>query len=111
MIPGVNPRQLQQMMRQMGMSQEEIASSEVVIKTNSKNYVFTNPQVQKITMQGKTSFQISGDFREEEIESKISISEEDVKLVSQQAGVSEEVAKEALKKNKGDIAEAIVSLS
>lgn len=111
MIPGVNPRQLQQMMKQMGMSQDDISASEVIIKTPNKTLRFTNPQVQKIAMQGQTSFQVIGDYIEEDSQAKVTISEEDVKMVSEQAGVSVDDARSALEKNKGDIAEAIVSLS
>ena len=66
MIPGVNPRQVQQMMKQMGMSQEDISATELIIKTPNKNYHFTNPQVQKISMKGEISFQVTGEFTEEE---------------------------------------------
>ena len=54
MIPGVNPRQLKQMMRQMGMSQTEIEASEILIKTkDGKVLIFENPSIQKVVMQGK----------------------------------------------------------
>jgi len=55
-------------------------------------------------MGGKETFQISGDI----IES--SINDEDIKTVSEQAGVSEEEAKKALKESSGDLAEAILKL-
>ena len=111
MIPGVNPRQVQQMMRQMGMSQEELSATQVIIKTSDKTYTFDNPSVQKISMQGQTTFQLSGDFTEDTPKLEVNISEDDIKMVSEQAGVSETQAKEALEKTSGDIAEAIVNLS
>ena len=111
MIPGVNPRQLKQMMKQMGMSQEDIEASQVIIKTPTKNIVFDNPSIQKIGMQGQITFQLSGDFREEEASVEVAISEEDISVVSEHAGVSKDEARKALDKANGDIAQAIVNLS
>lgn len=120
MIPGVNPRQLKSMMKQMGMSQDSIAASSVVIKTrDNKTYIFDSPDVQKISMQGQVSFQITGSYKLEEGNKELPIkknfeviiSEDDVSLVAEQAGVSKKDARKALEDSKGDIAEAIVSLS
>ena len=112
MIPGVNPRQLKQMMRQMGMSQTDIDSVEVLIKTSDgKTLVFENPSVQKVVMQGQESYQIVGSpTRIEEEKLEVKISEEDIELVAEQAKVSKKEAREALKETNGDIAEAIVKL-
>ena len=101
----MNPRQMQKAMKQMGIHQEEIDASEVIIKTGSGNLVVRNPSVVKIKMQGQMSFQISGDVSEESV-----ISEDDIKTVAEQAGVSEEKARESLEKHDGDLAEAILSL-
>lgn len=111
MIPGINPRQLKQIMKQMGMSQEDIECTQVLIKTNDKVYVFDNPNVQKVTMQGQVTFQIIGDFHEQEINRKVEISKDDIVMVAQQANVSEDVAKDALEKSNGDIAQAIINLT
>lgn len=111
MIPGINPRQLKQIMKQMGMSQEDIESTQVLIKTNDKVYIFDNPNVQKVTMQGQVTFQITGDFQEEEINSKVEISQDDIAMVAKQANVSDDVAKDALEKSNGDIAQAIINLT
>jgi len=111
MIPGMNPRQMQHMMRQMGMSQEELDATEVIIKTPNKTLVFSNPSVQQIKMQGQTTFQLSGEFTESEPKLEIQISESDLEMVMGQAGVSKEEARKALEKSEGDIAQAIVTLS
>lgn len=111
MIPGVNPRQLKQMMKQMGMSQEDIESTQVLIKTNDKVYVFENPNVQKVTMQGQVTFQITGDFHEQETITKLEISQDDIAMVADQASVSKDVAKDALEKSNGNIAQAIINLT
>src|SRR3989304_4046558 len=55
MIPGgrMNPRQMKQMMRRMGIEQEEIEGvEEVVIRTATKEYIFTQAQVTMMTVQG-----------------------------------------------------------
>jgi nascent polypeptide-associated complex subunit alpha len=105
MMPGMDPRQMQQMMKQMGIKSEEISAKSVVIETEDSKLIIDNPQVTKISMQGNESFQISGTVRKEE-----NISEDDVKMVSEQAEVSEDKAREALAEAKGDIAEAIMKL-
>lgn len=104
-MPGMNPRQMQKAMQRMGIKQEEIDASEVIIKTPEKNLVIKNPQVTKVDMMGQKTFQVIGEVTEES-----SISEEDIKTVAEQAEVSEEQAKEALQKTSGDLAEAILEL-
>lgn len=111
MIPGVNPKQLKQMMKQMGMSQEDIEATQVVISTPTKEYVFEKPSVQKVSMQGQLTFQIVGEPTIREPKLETSISDEDVNMVAEQAGVSKDEARKALEENKGDIAETIVKLT
>ena len=104
MIPKINPRQMEKMMRQMGVKQEEIDASEVIIKTKNKTIIIKNPQVSKVNMMGQESFQISGEIEES------TISEEDIKTVAEQSNVSLKEAEDALKKTNGDLAEAILIL-
>ncbi|MFP4402268.1 MAG: nascent polypeptide-associated complex protein [Candidatus Nanoarchaeia archaeon] len=111
MIPGVNPRQMKAMMKQMGMSQNTLEATQVIIKTPTTSYVFDAPQVEKISMQGQVSFQVQGEFREVEEKAQISISQDDISMVAEQAHVSQERAKQALEEVNGDIAQAIVKLS
>jgi nascent polypeptide-associated complex subunit alpha len=106
MMPGMNPKQMQKAMQRMGIKQEEIDASEVIIKTPEKNLVIKNPSVTKVDMMGQKTFQVIGEVTEES-----SISQEDIKTVSEQANVSEEQAKEALQKTNGDLAEAILELT
>lgn len=110
MIPGVNPRQLKQMMKQMGMSQTDLDVKEILIKTNDgKTLVFENPSVQKVVMQGQQTYQISAaPTRIEDEVVNVVISDDDVEMVSSQANVSKEEAKKALEETNGDIAEAII---
>ena len=107
MIPGgMDPKKMQAMMRQMGIKSEDIPASKVTIDTPEGALIIEDPQVVKITMQGQSSFQISGNVRREE-----KTGEEDIKMVMEQAGCSEEAAREALEKSGGDIAEAILLLT
>lgn len=111
MFPGmgkVDPKKMQAMMRQMGINQEEIEADRVIIESEGKKIIINSPSVQKITMQGQESFQISGEVSEESAEK---FSEEDVNLVAQKTSKSEEEAREALEETNGDIAEAILKLS
>ncbi len=106
MIPGgMDPKKMQALMRQMGIKSDEINANSVVIETDSEKLIIENPQVTKITMQGQVSFQISGDLRTEENTS------EDVKMIMDQTGCSEEEATNALKDADGDMAQAILNLS
>ncbi len=103
--PGIDPRKMQKMMKQMGIDSKDIDADKVVIETEGGSYVIQNPKVVQITMQGQKSFQISGDVKfEEEAKS------DDIKLIMEQAGCSESEAKEALEKSSGDIASAILLL-
>ena len=115
MFPKINPKQMGALMKQMGMSQEEISAERVVIEKPDGKIVIDNPSVMKIVMQGQESFQISGDVSENEEseqgeELELGISEEDVKTVMEKAGCSESEAREALEET-GDLAEAILKLS
>ncbi|MBD3210175.1 nascent polypeptide-associated complex protein [Candidatus Micrarchaeota archaeon] len=107
MIPGgMDPKKMQALMKQMGIKSEEISARSVTIETDSGRMVVDNPQVTQITMQGQKSLQITGDIKFEE-----GATPEDIKMVVEQAGCSEEEAKAALEKTNGDIAEAILSLT
>lgn len=97
-------------MRKMGMSMNEIENVEkVVVYTADGSYIFENAQVVGITMQGQTSYQLTGEMRFEEKE--VEIPESDVELVASQTGVTQDAARAALKECKGDMAEAILKLT
>ena len=64
---------------------------------------------------GQTIFQISGGEisvleEEKEEEEEIEITDEDIEIVSQQAGVDRETARKALIVTKGDLVKAIMML-
>jgi len=109
-------REAARMMQKMGMDMKEIANvMQVVIKTTDKQIVIDDPTVTTITMQGQTMFQVAGgtvkeEAHEEGVEQAPPISEDDVKLVAEQAVVSAEEARKALIESGGDLAQAILAL-
>ena len=106
MFPGVNPKDMQKMMKKMGMQQDEIAAKEVIIRTAKGDIIIKNPQVSKVNMMGQTTYQVVG----EETEAKAETNQDDIEMVMEQAGVTEDFAKAALEDAKGDVAEAIMML-
>jgi len=111
MMPGnINPKKMKQMMKQIGMQMEPIEDvKRLVIYTAKGNYIFDSAEVTAMTMQGITTYQVAGQVRFEPAAPEIP--DDDVKLVTEQAGVSESAAREALIACKGDIAEAILKVS
>jgi nascent polypeptide-associated complex subunit alpha len=109
MLPGLNPKKMQAVMKQMGISQDEISASKVIIEKNDgSKLIIKNPSVTKIKMQGQESFQITGEILEEEKE--VSISEEDINTVVEKTGCTSDQAEKVLEST-GDLAEAILELS
>ena len=109
-MPGLNPKKMQAVMKQMGMSQVEIDAFKVTIEKNDgTSTVFHNPKVTKITMQGQDNYQISGEV--EKISGAPKISQEDINTVVEKTGCAEEQAEKVLESVNGDLAEAILELS
>ncbi len=109
-LGGLNPKKMQAMMKQLGMSQEEIDALKVSIeKSDGNKIVIENPSVSKMNIQGQEMYQVSGGSVNEE-SAPIGISGEDIKTVVEKTGVTEEQAKKALEETK-DLAEAIMQLS
>src|SRR3989344_3673908 len=112
MIPGLgggfDPRKMAGMMKKLGIKQEEIDASKVIIEKNDGGkLVINNPSVQRIEMHGQESFQISGDLSEDTLDgTSEGISEEDVQLVIEKTGKGEEEVRKVLGET-GDIAKAI----
>ena len=106
MLPGMDPKNMAKVMKQMGIKSEDIDATKVVIelKEGGRLVVF-EPSVVQIEMQGQKSFQISGKISEEH-----EAGEDDIKMVMEAAGVSREEAMNALRETGGDIAEAIIQL-
>ncbi len=130
MIPGGprNPKQLELMMRRLGMTSEEVPNvQEVIVRTKSKDHVFRSPEVTILTIQGTRTYQVVGhpEIRPRSAGPVAPGSaapaapgpapasgppEEDIRLVMEQANVSREEAIEALFQAKGAPAEAILQI-
>lgn len=111
MMPGrINPRQLNQMMRRMGINVKTIDNvKKVIIQTDTKEYVFMDAEVSLMEAQGQKTYQIIGEPTVKSLQEDTLNS--DVKLVMEQTGKSADEARKALKETNGDIAEAILKLS
>jgi nascent polypeptide-associated complex subunit alpha len=115
MMPNINPRQMDQMMKKMGIKQEDIDAEQVIIVCSDRKIVINNPSIQKVDMMGKKSYQISGDESEESLEEEsdepVEVTEEDIQTVMEQTNSTEEEALQALGDTNGNIAEAIILLT
>ena len=126
MIPGrgQNPRQVEAMMRRLGMSTETVPGvEEVIVRTKTQEHVFRTPEVTILTVQGVRTYQVVGTPETRPRSAgppapggpgssyaPAGPPEEDVNLVMEQANVSREEALEALLQAKGEPAEAIMRL-
>lgn len=90
MFPGLDPKKMQAMMKQMGINQDEVDASRVIIeKEDGGKIIIEDPSVVKINMQGQENFQVSGDVSEvaggdieaAEVEEVVDNTEEDVKTL------------------------------
>jgi nascent polypeptide-associated complex subunit alpha len=105
-------REMRRMLDKMGLDMKAMDNvEEVIIKTDKKELYLVKPQV--IEMKGKDStiFQVVAADIEEKQREVPSFKEEDIILVMQQANVSREKAISALTESKGDMAQAILSLT
>ena len=121
MIPGgrANPRQMRQAMKRPGIEQEQLDDvEEVIIRTATKEYVIRDANVTAMTAQGQKIWTVVGEpivrdragAKKAEGATSPTIPDEDVKLVAEKAGVSEEEARKALEDAGGEPAEAIIRL-
>jgi len=124
MLPGNprNARQMELMMRRLGMKTEEVPDvEEVIVRTRTNEHVFRAPEVTILTVQGVRTYQVVGapEIRPKgaappAVATAAATSapsgppEEDVRLVMEQANVSREEAIEALFQARGAPAEAIL---
>jgi nascent polypeptide-associated complex subunit alpha len=127
MMPGGprNARQMQMMMRRLGMTTEPIEGvEEVIVRTKDKEHHFTAPEVTILVVQGVRTYQIVGEPTIRPRGSAPATAtgsptapptssappEEDIQLVMDQAQVSREEALDALDAVDGAPAEAILQL-
>ncbi len=117
MFPGgMSPKQMQTVLKRMGIKTEEIEAEKVVIYCADRDIVIRSPNVMLTKMPQQEMFQISGEISEEEKGSagsediKTEITDDDIEMVMEQANVDRETAEEALTESGGDIADAIMKL-
>ena len=111
MMRGGN-RDMRRMMDKMGLDMTEIPNvQEVIIKTDKKEIIIAKPAVTEMKAKDNSIFQVIADsYEEKELENPI-FSDQDIELVSQQAGVDKEQAINALNDSEGDLARAILLLT
>ena len=97
---------MKKLMKRMGINVKELKAVKVIIETEDKKYVFSNPDVSIMEIKGQQTYQIVG---KPEIMEKLN--EEDVRLVAEKTGKSMEEARKALQEANGDIAQAIINLT
>ncbi|TFG35047.1 nascent polypeptide-associated complex protein [Candidatus Thorarchaeota archaeon] len=123
---GYSPKQMERMMKKMGIEQKDIDDvREVIIRFSDKEWVISKPSVTMVKQGGVETYQISGSKTERKSaktvtdaksndrikeEPIIEIPIEDAALVASQTGVDIETAKQALKETEGDLAAAILKL-
>lgn len=115
---GVNPRQMKQAMKRLGITTEELKDvEEVIIRTKSKEYVLSEAAVTLMDMQGQKTFQVVGEplIRERQaseaaVPAEPAVPEEDIQLVMDQTGCDRQRAIKALKDAGGQPAEAILGI-
>jgi nascent polypeptide-associated complex subunit alpha len=110
MIPGMDPRAMQAAMKKLGMRQTEIDAIEVVIRCADKEIVISDPSVQKISMMGQESYQISGKEQVRPRNTIPEITQDDIDTVVAQTNCTPDEASLALAESKGDLAAAILKL-
>ena len=109
----IDSRRARRMMKQMGLKMDDLGDIErVILQGKGREIVVEGPAVTVIDMKGQRMYQVTGGKATETAKEKeLAIPEEDVLLVSQQAGVSMERARAALEDAEGDLARAILMLT
>jgi len=115
MIPGMNPKQMKQMERQMkkmGMDMKDLPGvKEVIIRFEDKELLIPDADVNVMNIMGQETYQITGNAVEVELNAEIEIPNDDIEMVANQANVTKAEAEEVLIATNGDLAEAILKLN
>ncbi len=110
MLPNMNPKQMAQIMKQMGIKNEPVDAVRVVVeKADGSSIVVEPAQVILVEMQGQKSLQVSGTFAET-AGGPADALPDDVQLIMDETDCSKEEAQKALDEAGGDLAEAILKL-
>ena len=103
---------MRRMLDKMGLEMKDLGNiEEVIIKTENKELYLIKPQVVEMKGKDSTIFQVVATDIEEKQREVPSLREEDIILVMQQANVMRERAVQALIDAKGDMAQAILTLT
>ncbi len=123
---GLDPRKMQQMMKQMGIDVDELDAEEVVItKSDGEQLVFDNPDITVMDARGQETYQVVGEPESRDAgeasavesgdadageDAGSGIPDDDVEIVAMRTGASEDEAREALEATGGDLAAAVERL-
>ena len=62
---GMNPAQMKQLMRQLGIKTEDLKAKRVIFEMDDKKLILENPAVTCIAMQGQKIYNVIGEPKEE----------------------------------------------
>jgi nascent polypeptide-associated complex subunit alpha len=112
----INPRQMKQAMKKMGIRNSELKDVvEVIIRMPNEELVFEYPEVSLMEVQGSKTYQITGEpvsrpFGTIDEDTGEVIPIEDIELVMSQTGCDKAAAVKALQECGGQPAEAIIKI-
>lgn len=111
----ISPRKIDRMIKKLGMKVEPVdnVSHVEIHKRDGEIIRIIDPNVVKMNISGQTVFQVAeGEIEiiEKEGVEEVELSEEDISIVAQQAGVDEEMARKALITVNRDLVKAIMML-
>lgn len=107
----MNPKQMKQAMQKLGIQQEDVEASKVIIETPESRLVFDNPSVQKVDMMGQETYQVMGTPAEQAANQRdVNISDDDLNTIMDKTGCDEDTARQAIEDNDFDLAAAIMDV-
>jgi len=112
----INPRQMKQAMKKMGIRNTELKDvTEIIIRMPNEELVFSYPEVTLMEVQGSKTYQVVGEPTSRPVGSVSEsdgevIPAEDIELVMSQTGCDRDTALNALRECNGQPAEAIVMI-
>lgn len=105
MLGNMDPKKMQEMMKKLNISVQEILAQEVIIKCRDKNIIISKPEIMLADMMGKDVYQITGVVSE-----STRPSEHDIEMVMRKTGKGREEVEDALEGLNNDLAAAIMEL-
>ncbi len=100
-----DPKKLEKMMKKLNMNVRQIVAKEVVIKSEGKDIIISNPEVMIVNAMGRDVFQITGELSE-----RTHTNEEDIKTVMDKTGKDRDTVAKKLEELDNDLAKAIMEL-